>query len=126
MAFVTTLHQQASGDAALSCRGASTRKSPSQIGEATWPSGLVEQLKSPGVDDKPSGFIASNKGDRFHHLIWLNGGKCQRKADQIRSLQFFLAAIFVIHSPSPFHHNRRALEFTILRLYQTFLKIFNS
>ncbi len=61
-------------------------KSPSQIGGATWPSGLVEQLKSSGVDDKPSGFIASNEADRLRHPVWLNGVKRQRKADRLRSL----------------------------------------
>ncbi len=35
--------------------------SHNQIGGATWPSSLVEQLKSLGVEDKPSGFIISNE-----------------------------------------------------------------
>ncbi len=76
-------------------------KSTDQIGGATWPSGMVGQLKSPGVDDKPSGFIASNRANRLRHPIRLNVGKCQRIACRLRSLWFFLAAIFVIHSPSP-------------------------
>ncbi len=53
-------------------------KLPSQIGGATWSSGLVEQLTSLGVDDKPSG-IVSNKTDHLRHPVWLNGGKLQRK-----------------------------------------------
>ncbi len=74
-------------------------KLPDQIDGATWPNGLVEQLKSLGVEDKPSGFITSNEADRLCHLVQLNGGKCQRKADQPRSLRFFFNAIFIIHSP---------------------------
>ncbi len=102
-------------------------KSPGRIGEATWPSGLVEQLKSSGVNDKPSSFIASNEADRLHHPVRLNGGKHQRIADWLCSLWFFLDTIFVIHTPLPFHHhNRRSLEFAILRLRQTFLKMLNS
>ncbi len=62
-------------------------KSPDQIGGATWPSGLVEQLKIPGVGDKLSGFIASNEADRLRHPVRLNGGKHQRKADRFRSLR---------------------------------------
>ncbi len=76
-------------------------KSPVQIGGETWPSSLVEQLRSSGVNDKPSGFIASNQTDWLHHPVWLNGGKCQRKADRLRRFWFFLAAIFVIHYPLP-------------------------
>ncbi len=64
-------------------------KSPSQIGGATWLNELVEQLKSTGVDDKPSGFVVSNEADRLCHPVWLNVDKCQRKADRLRSLRFF-------------------------------------
>ncbi len=64
-------------------------KLPGQIGGETWPRGLVEKFVNPGVDDKPSGFIASNKANRLRHPVWLNVGKCQRKIDQLRSLLFF-------------------------------------
>ncbi len=76
-------------------------KSPCQLGEATWPSSLVEQLKSSGVNDKPSSFIVSNEADRLRHPVRLNGGKCQRKANRLRHFRFVSAAIFVIHYPSP-------------------------
>ncbi len=94
-------------------------KSPDQIGGATWPSGLVGQLKSPDADDKPSGFIASNKADRLHHPVWLYVGKRKRKADRLRSLRFFWPQFW---SSTP------TLSITIagLRLCQTFLKILNS
>ncbi len=99
-------------------------KSPGQIDGATWSSGMTEQLKSSGVDDELIVFITSNEADWLRYPVWLNGGKHQRKANRLHSINFFSAAIFIIHSPPD--HNRRTLEFAILRLRQTFLKIFNS
>ncbi len=76
-------------------------KSPGQIGGAAWPSGLVERIKNPGVDDKPSGFITWNEADWLRHPVQLNAGKCQRKAGRLRSLRYFSVSIFVTHSSSP-------------------------
>ncbi len=77
-------------------------KSPSQIGGADWPSSLVEWLKNPGVDDKPSGFIMLNKANRLRHPVQLNVGKCQKKkTGRLSSLRFFSASIFVTHSSPP-------------------------
>ncbi len=60
-----------------------------QVAWPNWWSGLAEQLKSPGVDDKPSGFITLNEANRLCHPVWLNVGKCQRKAGRLRYLRFF-------------------------------------
>ncbi len=76
-------------------------KSPGQIGGAAWSSGLVEQLKSPGVDDKPSGFIASNEADRLRHLFWLNIGKHQKKAGRLRNIWFFWPQFSSSKRPPP-------------------------
>ncbi len=96
------VNQHGACECASVCNKAHPRcKLHGQIVGGTWPSSLVVQLKSPGVADKPSGFIASNDADRFRHPGRLNVGKCQRKADRLLGLRFFLAAIFVIHSPHP-------------------------
>ncbi len=79
-------------------KGASTL----QVPQRNWWSGLVEQLKSPDVDDKTGGFIASNEADRLCHPIQLNVGKRQRKAAPLRNLRF-LNRNFC--QPLP-HHNR--------------------
>ncbi len=77
-------------------------KSPGQIGGATWPSGgLVEQLKSSDANDKPSSFITSNEVDQLCHPVQLNSGKRQRKANRLRRLRFFSAAIFIIYYHLP-------------------------
>ncbi len=86
---------------------------------ATWLNGLVEQLKSPGV------FIASNEASRLRHPVRLNVCKHQRKADRLHSLRFFRSQ-FLSYTPPFLYHNRRIIEFAILRLRQTFLKILNS
>ncbi len=78
-------------------------KSLDQIGRATWPSSLVGQLKSPGVDDKPSSFIASNEADRLCHPVQLNVGKRQRKADRLRSFRFFRPQFSSSTRPPPNH-----------------------
>ncbi len=64
-------------------------KSPStlQVTQPNWWSGLVEQLKNPCVDDKPSSFVTLNEVDRFHHSVWLNVGKHQREAGWLRSVE---------------------------------------
>ncbi len=62
-------------------------KSPGRIGGAAWSNGLVEPLKCPRVDDKPSGFIASNEASRLRQPVWLNVGKHKRKSGQLCSLE---------------------------------------
>ncbi len=77
-------------------------KSPCQISVTTWPGSLVEQLKSSGVDDKPSDFIASSEANQLCYPVPLSGGKRQKKKKRPTSWsQIFLATIFVIHSPLP-------------------------
>ncbi len=56
-------------------------KSPGLIGGVACPSGLVEQLKYPSVDDKLSSLITSNEANWLRHLVRLNVGKHQRKAE---------------------------------------------
>ncbi len=101
-------------------------QSPSQIGGAAWPSGLVEQLKSPGVDNKLSGFIVSNEANWLHHLVRLNVGKHQRKPGQFRRLQFFARNFRHLLPPPTLSQSQDPLEFAILYLRQTFLNILNS
>ncbi len=75
-------------------------KSPGQIGGTTWTSGLVEQLKRSGVDDK----AIANEADQLRHLVRLNGGKRRRKATRLCSLRLCsLRAQFSLSTSPPPH-----------------------
>ncbi len=83
-------------------------KWPGQIDGAAWPSGLVEQLKSPGVDDKLSSFIASNKANQLRHLVWLNVGKCQKKKSVDFLVFNFFQPQFSSSTPPPLPHKKKS------------------